>query len=146
MSHADQASQNESVFLSAEWRDLVMLNYEVSPELLEPHVPRGTAIDAAAHERFHNLALDARRKLTMVRPRVPLGTCSIRRRAAHVNVVRVFARKKILDPHIHVAILDVFLRQQLSAPSVRVQRSWTVPNLCRKASVFWVAFARFACA
>jgi len=77
MPHAAQPSQNQNVFLSAEWRDLVMLNYEVSPELLEPHVPRRTAIDAAAHERFRNLAIDARRKLTMVRPRAPLATCSI---------------------------------------------------------------------
>jgi uncharacterized protein len=36
----------ERVFLSAEWRDLVMLNYEIDPELLSPYVPRGTELDA----------------------------------------------------------------------------------------------------
>jgi uncharacterized protein YqjF (DUF2071 family) len=33
------------VFLRAEWRDLVMLNYEVSPSLVEPFVPAGTELD-----------------------------------------------------------------------------------------------------
>ena len=32
-------------FLRAEWRDLVMLNYEVSPALVEPLVPAGVEID-----------------------------------------------------------------------------------------------------
>jgi uncharacterized protein YqjF (DUF2071 family) len=32
-------------FLTAEWRDLVMLNWEVAPELLATLVPRGTDLD-----------------------------------------------------------------------------------------------------
>lgn len=32
-------------FLTAEWRHLVMLNYPVERELLEPHVPKGTVLD-----------------------------------------------------------------------------------------------------
>jgi uncharacterized protein YqjF (DUF2071 family) len=32
-------------FLSAEWRDLVMLNYTVDPGMLRPFVPRGTELD-----------------------------------------------------------------------------------------------------
>ncbi len=35
-----------SVFLSAEWRDLVMLNYVVDPGLLQAHVPPGTVLDS----------------------------------------------------------------------------------------------------
>jgi uncharacterized protein len=34
-----------SAFLTAEWRWLVMLNYEVPPEVLAPFVPRGTTLD-----------------------------------------------------------------------------------------------------
>jgi uncharacterized protein YqjF (DUF2071 family) len=34
------------VFLTAEWRWLVMLNYAVDPALLRPLVPRGTELDA----------------------------------------------------------------------------------------------------
>lgn len=35
-----------SLFLRAEWRHLLMLNYEIEPALLEPYVPRGTCIDS----------------------------------------------------------------------------------------------------
>jgi uncharacterized protein len=34
------------VFLSAEWRDLVMLNYEIEPSLLSRYVPPGTCLDS----------------------------------------------------------------------------------------------------
>lgn len=43
------------VFLSAEWRDLVMLNYEVEPEILQQHVPRGVELDAFAGRTFVSL-------------------------------------------------------------------------------------------
>lgn len=33
------------VFLSAQWRALAMLNWEVEPRLIEPYVPRGTDLD-----------------------------------------------------------------------------------------------------
>jgi uncharacterized protein len=33
------------VFLTAEWRYLAMLNYEVDPKILTPFVPRGTELD-----------------------------------------------------------------------------------------------------
>ncbi len=32
-------------FLTAEWRDLAMVNFEVEPDVLAPHVPVGTEID-----------------------------------------------------------------------------------------------------
>jgi uncharacterized protein YqjF (DUF2071 family) len=39
-------SQSRRVFLSAEWRDLVILNYEVEPRLLNHYVPPGTSLDS----------------------------------------------------------------------------------------------------
>ncbi|MGA8270188.1 MAG: DUF2071 domain-containing protein [Candidatus Sulfotelmatobacter sp.] len=39
-------SRSERTFLSAEWRDLVMLNYEVNPDLLSRYVPAGTFLDS----------------------------------------------------------------------------------------------------
>ena len=44
MSSVSPASQ-PAVFLSAEWRYLAFLNYEVDPAILVPHVPRGTELD-----------------------------------------------------------------------------------------------------
>jgi len=32
-------------FLTAEWRKLVLANYEVNPKMLLPHLPVGTEID-----------------------------------------------------------------------------------------------------
>jgi len=36
----------EKIFLSAEWRDLLMLNYEVDPACLQKYVPAGTELDS----------------------------------------------------------------------------------------------------
>jgi hypothetical protein len=32
-------------FLTAEWNDLAMFNYEINPKILENHVPKGTELD-----------------------------------------------------------------------------------------------------
>lgn len=39
-------------FLTARWRYLAMLNYEVPPEILEPLVPRGTELDSWQGKTF----------------------------------------------------------------------------------------------
>lgn len=38
-------SAETTAFLTAEWRHLAMLNYEVDPQILRRHVPRGTELD-----------------------------------------------------------------------------------------------------
>ena len=38
-------SLHQSEFLTAEWRHLAMLNYEIDPTVLLPHVPAGTHLD-----------------------------------------------------------------------------------------------------
>jgi len=43
------------VFLSAEWRDLVMLNYEVEPATLRQYVPRGVELDTFDGRTFVSL-------------------------------------------------------------------------------------------
>jgi uncharacterized protein len=45
----------EHAFLTAEWRNLVMLNYEVDPALLRPLVPRGTELDSWSGRTFVSL-------------------------------------------------------------------------------------------
>ena len=39
-------NERHPVFLSAEWRYLAMLNYEINPAVLAPFVPRGTELDS----------------------------------------------------------------------------------------------------
>src|SRR5579862_1121620 len=48
-------TESKRVFLSAEWRDLVMLNYEVDPALLSPYVPPGTSLDSFQGETYVSL-------------------------------------------------------------------------------------------
>lgn len=38
-------TQNENSFMKAEWNDLLFINYEISPEILEKYVPKGTELD-----------------------------------------------------------------------------------------------------
>jgi uncharacterized protein len=47
--------KSERVFLSAEWRELVMLNYEVDPGLLSRYVPRGTSLDTFEGKTYVSL-------------------------------------------------------------------------------------------
>lgn len=42
-------------FLTAEWRNLVMLNYAVDPALLQPYVPAGTALDSFDGKTYASL-------------------------------------------------------------------------------------------
>jgi uncharacterized protein YqjF (DUF2071 family) len=35
----------KNIFLSAEWRHLVMVNYEIDPSILAPLIPAGTVLD-----------------------------------------------------------------------------------------------------
>lgn len=48
-------SHPDRVFLTAEWRDLVMLNYEVDSALLTRHVPPGTTLDSFAGKTYVSL-------------------------------------------------------------------------------------------
>lgn len=48
-------SPTNSVFLTAEWQDLVMLNYEVDPQLLEKYVPVGTELDSFLGKSYLSL-------------------------------------------------------------------------------------------
>jgi uncharacterized protein len=42
---AGQTVRATAKFLTAEWRDVALLNYQVDPELVRPFVPRGTELD-----------------------------------------------------------------------------------------------------
>jgi len=48
-------SQSRRVFLSAEWRDLVILNYVVEPGLLNRYVPPGTSPDSFEGKTYVSL-------------------------------------------------------------------------------------------
>jgi hypothetical protein len=45
LAHHPAMPQSETIFLTAEWRWLAMLNYEIDPRFLAPFVPAGTELD-----------------------------------------------------------------------------------------------------
>jgi uncharacterized protein YqjF (DUF2071 family) len=47
--------RHEKIFLSAEWRDLLMLNYEVDPAILQKYVPADTELDSFAGKTYVSL-------------------------------------------------------------------------------------------
>ncbi len=49
------SAQSGKVFLTAEWRQLVFLNYAVDPALLQSFVPRGTELDFFAGKTYVSL-------------------------------------------------------------------------------------------
>jgi len=48
-------SRPDKIFLSAEWRDLLMLNYEVDRAILQKFVPAGTELDSFAGKTYVSL-------------------------------------------------------------------------------------------
>jgi uncharacterized protein YqjF (DUF2071 family) len=48
-------SRPDKIFLSAEWRDLLMLNYEVDPGTLQKYVPAGTELDSFQGKTYVSL-------------------------------------------------------------------------------------------
>ena len=47
--------RHEKIFLSAAWHDLLMLNYEVDPTILQKYVPAGTELDSCDGKTFVSL-------------------------------------------------------------------------------------------
>jgi uncharacterized protein DUF2071 len=45
-------NRTRSAFLTAEWRDLAMLNFEIDPKILRPLVPAGTSSMVGGAERW----------------------------------------------------------------------------------------------
>jgi len=55
MTSIGASSSSKSVFLTAEWRNLVMLNYAIDPGLLSGLVPAATALDSFAGKTYISL-------------------------------------------------------------------------------------------
>lgn len=62
-------------FLSAEWQHLLLANYSVSPEVLEPLVPAGTRLDAFEGEAFVSLVAFLFNDMRVLGVPVPFHRC-----------------------------------------------------------------------
>jgi uncharacterized protein YqjF (DUF2071 family) len=60
-----------AVFLTAEWRKLIMAQYAVAPTLLEPYLPPGTELDLYAGQCFVSLVGFLFRRVRVLRIPIP---------------------------------------------------------------------------
>ena len=56
----DARSRARRPFLTAEWRHLVMLSYEVDLDVLAPLVPAAFSTRACSERPFHGIAISTR--------------------------------------------------------------------------------------
>jgi uncharacterized protein YqjF (DUF2071 family) len=107
-----EAAQSRRVFLTAEWRYLVMLNYEVSPGLLGPLVPGGTTLDL-----WGNGALISVVGFRFLRTRVLGVTVPFHRDFDEVNL-RFYVRRRTPDGEIRRGV--VFVRELVPRRAIAV--------------------------
>ena len=48
-----------NTFLSADWENLIMANYAVNPDLLEPYLPKGVELDCHQNKTYVSRTLIA---------------------------------------------------------------------------------------
>ena len=106
-----------SAFLTAEWRWLVMLNYEMAPEMLAPFVPRGTTLDL-----WQGRALASVVGFRFLETRVVGVPVPLHRNFDEVNL-RFYVRRELTGGEVRRAV--VFIRELVPKPLI----AWTARAL-----------------
>ena len=102
-------------FLKAEWRDLVLVNYEVPEELLRPYLPNGTEIDAFEGKVYASLVAFMFRRTRVLGVPWPM----------HVNFeevnLRFYVRRKTPDGWRRgvVFVKEIVPRPAIANPTTR---------------------------
>jgi uncharacterized protein YqjF (DUF2071 family) len=99
-----------TAFLTAEWRWLVMLNYEVSPGALAPFVPRGTSLDL-----WQGRALASVVGFRFLDTRVVGLPVPFHRDFDEVNL-RFYVRRELADGEVRRGV--VFIRELVPRPAI----------------------------
>jgi uncharacterized protein YqjF (DUF2071 family) len=81
-------SKSRKRFLTAEWRSLLMINYEIAPAILMPYLPRGVELDALNGRTFASLV-----GFLFLNTRVLGATIPFHRNFEEVNL-RFYVRRK----------------------------------------------------
>ena len=66
--------RSRPVFLTAEWREIAILSFEVDPAILEPHLPQGTEIDVCGGRCLLSLVGLLFRRTRLLRIPIPFHT------------------------------------------------------------------------
>jgi len=83
--------ENLKPFLTAEWRYLAMLNYEIDPAVLAPYVPAGTELDSFAGKTYVSIVGFLFRKTKVMGVPVPFH-----RNFEEINL-RFYVKRNALD-------------------------------------------------
>jgi uncharacterized protein len=106
------SASDRRAFLTAEWRYLVMLNYEVDPAVLAPLVPEGTVLDA-----WHGRALATVVGFRFLNTRVLGMSVPLHRSFDEVNL-RFYVRRHLPNGDVRRAV--VFVRELVPRLAVAV--------------------------
>ncbi len=109
------ALMEERPFLSAQWRHLAMVNYEVDPGLVEPLVPRGTELD-----RFDGRCYVSLVGLLFLDVRLRGHRVPFHERFEEVNL-RFYVRRRV-GAETRRAV--VFVRELVRLPTVALVARW----------------------
>ena len=106
------------VFLTAAWRNLVVLNYEVEPKILMPFLPPGTELDAWGNRTLASIVGFEFADVRVLRTPIPF----------HRDFVALLARRVYGEPYTALP-MDRLLRHRPKAPEdeggrTTVRYSW----------------------
>ncbi|MGH7627157.1 MAG: YqjF family protein [Gemmatimonadaceae bacterium] len=110
------AGNGERVFLRAEWRYLVMLNYDIDAGLLQPLVPSGTSLDL-----WQGRALVSVVGFRFLRTQVAGIAVPLHGRFDEVNL-RFYVRRELPDGEVRRGV--VFVRELVARPAIALVARW----------------------
>ena len=122
-------ADNASPFLTAEWRHLVMLNYEVDPNVLTSYLPRGTELDLFQEQCLISLVGFQFRETSLRGWRIPW----------HVNFDEVNLRfyvRRVVNGQVRRGV--VFLREIVGRHAI----SWVANRIYHENYVTHPIFSR----
>lgn len=115
MTNAREAN-GVSVFLRAEWRYIVMLNYEIDAALLQPLVPAGTSLDL-----WQGRALVSVVGFRFLRTRIAGIPVPLHGAFDEVNL-RCYVRRDLPDGEVRRGV--VFVRELVARPVIALVARW----------------------
>jgi uncharacterized protein len=117
---------SERRFLTADWRHLLVLNYEIAPDVLAPHVPPGTELDFDAGSCYVSVVAFRFERTRLFGMAVPFHTTF-----PEINL-RFYVRREMPDgPRRGV----VFLRELVNRRAVAAIANWAYNENYRAAPI-----------
>jgi uncharacterized protein YqjF (DUF2071 family) len=140
-----------SPFLTAEWRWLAMLNYEIDPAVLQPFVPAGTELDSWQGTTYVSMVGFMFLRTRLRGRAIPFHTSFeevnlrfyVRRQAGTESLRGVVFIKELVPLPAIAWTARLFYNENYVAVPMRHRNEWYGPN--RKVTYAWTFAARENC-